>query len=425
MQARLVSTLLLAAVFGAACDRDPVAELPALNPVSVSPQNSYAGGRVTIRSGQFAQLPSIEILADTIPLNVAVRGGDSVVVEIPRTFRGSFSLRLGKNGPALGAIEIAGYAGEKPTPQLLGFYLDVWPEGGRASVLATISQTDARWISGEVFQLLPGPTAMTPLVSGFRMSDPGSTRLPGRTPDQAVLVLQPFNTLQPAQVWRMMPTPHVIDTLSFSNFRHAALFNDSVRFAGAHHWIETYRSGRLVYRGTYEETHEVIISPTRDRATLRVNGSPTGPPVFNTTTGDTAYHVRPLFRSYGAAFSQNGDTLWMLGVTRAPLTPAMVMLNARTGAILKQVEFPGVPALAMRRDPAGGRLFVFAYAYPQEPSQTELLVVDDRTLQIIGRVNGPICDRWCDWAVVAVGIDGVFVVQPRAIYEFDYQSNED
>ena len=416
--ALIISMFVAATLTG--CDRDPIAGKPHIGPAAVSPHNAYAGAPVTIRAAGLEKLQSVEIWTDTFPLTVLARGGDSVVAELPRTARGSYTLQLGKNGPPLGGVNIIGYVGEKPTPRLLGFYLDVWPAGTSASVVTSISQFEPEWQAGEIFELRPGTGTMTRLVSGFRNSDASYSRLPGRTPDPNVYLLQPFNTAQPVQVWRMLPTPQVLDTLSFVNFRHAALFNDSITFIGLHHRVETRTSNRLIYQGSYEETHEVIISPTRDRATLRVNGSQTGPPVFNTATGDTAYHVRSLFRSYGAAFSANGDTLWMMGVTRTHV-PVVVMLRARTGEVLKQAEFAGIPFTAMRRDPNGGRLFIFAYDYPQEPIGTELVVIDDQTLEVRGRVAGPVCDGWCDWSVVAVGLDGVFVVQPRAIYEFDYQ----
>jgi hypothetical protein len=98
-----------------------------------------------------------------------------------------------------------------------------------------------------------------------------------------------------------------------------------------------------------------------------------------------------------------------------------VMLNARTGTLFKQIYFDhDHPAEAMRRDPEGKRIFVFAWDWQSANLPFELLVLDEKTLDVIGRVAGPVCDESCGWSVVAVGIDGVFVVHPRGIFAFDY-----
>ncbi len=348
------------------------------------------------------------------------RGEDSVVVELPRRARGSYTLQLGRNGYPLGGVEIAGYVGFKAITRMLGPYLGVWPEGGRASVIAGNYSRDG--LAGDVLQILPGTGAVSTLMSGFRLGDASWQRTPGTTPDPSIVLLQPITGN--LQAWRLLPVPQVVDTLPFVSFRHTAVLNDTTYLLGFHHRVQTRRpDGSVIYDGTYEETHEIILSPTKDRATLRVNGSPTGPPVFNTATGDTAYHVRQLFRSYGAAFSEAGDTLWMLGVTRGDFRPSMVMLNARTGEQLKQVFFDDdIPAAAMRRDPDGGRIFILAWKFPE--STVDLVVVDEETLGVVGHVKGPLCDQWCDWSVVAVGSDGVFVVHPQGIFEFEYARAE-
>ena len=416
MLSRLARVGLLCAITSVACDRDdPVAHLPPFYPVDVAPQAVYAGGSITIKSARFRNLDSLHIFADTFLLTTLARDDDSVVVSFPRNARGTYELKLGRNGMPLGEVEIAGYRGFKPITQFIGSYLDVWPEGGRASVIAG-NHYPGR--DNDVLRILPATGSITTLVSGFPIGW-DAPRTPGRTPDDAVVLLQPHNGN--AQAWRLLPAAHVVDTLPFENVRHAAVFNDSTYLRSSAHIVETRRfDGRYIYRNTYEGTNEVILSPTRDRATVRLNATPKGPPVFNMVTGDTAYHVRELFTSNGAAFSQNGDTLWMLGSTADDhFRRSMVMLNARTGTLLKQIFFDADhPADAMRRDADGGRIFVSTWDYPER--YIKLLVLDDQTLDLIGHVDGPLCDSQCQWSVVAVGIDGVFVVHPRGIFAFDY-----
>ena len=116
--ALIISMFVAATLTG--CDRDPIAGKPHIGPAAVSPHNAYAGAPVTIRAAGLEKLQSVEIWTDTFPLTVLARGGDSVVAELPRTARGSYTLQLGKNGPPLGGVNIIGYVGEKPTPRLLG-----------------------------------------------------------------------------------------------------------------------------------------------------------------------------------------------------------------------------------------------------------------------------------------------------------------
>ena len=406
----------------AACDRDPVADVPVL-PVTVSPARAYAGGPVTIRSAAFAQRQNIEIWVDTFRLTTLRAAGDTVVVALPASVRGQQLLRLGRDGLALGSVEVAGYAGRRTINRQLGIYLAAWPQGGRASVIAGPAPNgDSAWSNGEVWQLFPATGEFKTLVTGFRVGY-DNPRIPGPTPDPGVVVLQPIGG-SAAQTWRLLPSPQIVDTLPEGNTRHLAVFNDSTYLRATHHYVySAHTPARWLYHAAYEETHEIILSPANDRATLRVNGSETGPPVFDMMTGDTAYHVRDLYRSYGAAFSQNGDTLWMLGVTRPPAyETAVLMLNARTGEVYERaVLTEDHYAVHMRRDPDTGRLFIFSTRYPEFAA--DLTVRDDRSLELLGRIHGPRaggCSNACEFGLVVLGVDGLFIVTPREIMEFDY-----
>jgi hypothetical protein len=149
-------------------------------------------------------------------------------------------------------------------------------------------------------------------------------------------------------------------------------------------------------------------------------------------TGDTAFHVRQLFRSYGAAFSRDGNTLWMVGVTPnvVPDLPyrqyesMLVKLDAGTGQEQAWLNFPGYEVTALAYDADQDRLFISATPRPTAyEASLDLFVVRASDLKTIGHVAVPrsvVCPNWCDFPVIAVGTEGVFVVQSGSIFEFDY-----
>jgi hypothetical protein len=425
-----MSKLLALLIVLVACERLP--EEPVFEPISVAPTKVYAGGTITLRSAGFRGGAPVGVYADTTYLAEVLRGGDSIVVRIPPAARGSLPVRLqGPARPAITTIQVAGYASYRSITQPIGPEFDVWPRGGTVSIVTGNANAGQR----DVVEMIPKTGSIRTLITGFNLGG-GGPRTPGRTPDPDVVLLQPWSGT--VQAWRLFPTPELVYDLPTTNTRHIAQFNDSTIFRGLHHSVEVLRmrAGAIVptpiYQGTYEETHEVILSPAKDRATLRVNGSPTGPPVFDMVTGDTVYHVRQLFRSYGAEFSANGDTLWMIGATPARIQgptysiheTVVLVLDARTGQELRRARVSGSELLAMRRDPDGGRLFIAATPeFAPFESPLDLLAIDDKNLTLLGHVQAPRslpCSSFCASAVVGLGSEGVFVVQYGQIFEFDY-----
>lgn len=410
-----------------ACNDGPVEDLPVVNP-TISADKVYAGATLIAHAPNLAQRADSVVWAGTLPASVIARGGDSIVFILPSTVKGRFTVSLGSDGrEPLGSVEASGFVERRPVAADLGFYVDVYPEGPVASLITGNRNNDVQ-------QFFPKTRGVKLLLHNYRLGD-ADTRTPGRTPDPAIVLLQP--TSGNLEQWRLLPTPVNVGSFPATNPRHFALFNDSTGLLGTHHWVEIrrYRGAAIplvLYHGIYEETHEVIISPKRDLATLRVNGSPTGPPVFDMIKADTAYHVRQLFRSYGAAFSANGDTLWMLGAvpeydqTWQDYRTLLLQLDAHTGRELKRFTFATSIALAMRRDPGDGRIFVAAMpgGAPSD-APIELYVIDEKSFVQLGHVSAPpelTCASWCGLAVLAVGMDGVFLVEPKSwVYEFEYQ----
>ena len=403
-----------------ACADDPTAvERP-----GVWPEVAWAGGDVVVRSTELRGATDPAIFADTIELQLIAAAGDSAVVRVPGHARGGYTLRLGsRHGAGLGSVRVLGYAGRRLIHPWIGTHLLVWPEHTSASIIGGAH--------GNIYHLAPGTGVVRTLLTGY-WGGVEAARLPGRTPDPEVLLLQPADG-SPAEKWRVLPQLQQLGTVPAVNQRHLAQLSDSVLLFGYHHRVETHRvrgsALELRYVAAYEETSEVVISPTGDRASIIVNGSPTGPPVFDTQSGDTAYHVRQLFRSYGLAFSTDGDTLWMLGVDDR-LESKLVVLDARSGEEREQAALSDYDAISMRKDPWSPRIFITALpkgaAWGTAPF---LLVVDARSLRVTGRVAFPAevsPFSQCDYCVIAVDQTGVFVVDPggyhgqATVYSFDY-----
>lgn len=418
-----VRTVVLA-LAAAACGPSPAVEEPPLH-APVLEARIWAGTTVTVRSPRIAKPGALPVVAESGVLDVAHAGGDSVVVVIPKTAVGPMTLTLSDaRRTVVAKLDVAGFLGRTATPDI-GHYPFVWPEGGRASIIGGSG--------GAVLRYEPGLGRLSTLLTGYTVSSTAGARTPGRTFDPALLLLQPIGRPD-VEKWRLLPTPQVLDTLPFWVNRQIALLNDTLLLYATSHQVRLHHArnaGPWSYLATYEDTHEIVISPRRDLATLRVNGSGTGPPVFDLVRGDTAYHVRQLFRSYGARFSPNGDTLWMVGVTRGRATPLdpypglLLMMEAKTGRVLRSLELNDVQPFGFARDSHQPRLYIYALPNPGTRRTEELLVLDSRTLEEVGRVAVPAelgCGNNCLSPVIAAGIDGVFFVNSRWTYAFGSRS---
>jgi hypothetical protein len=273
-----------------------------------------------------------------------------------------------------------------------------------------------------------------PLLSGYWL-DNASTRSVGLTRNPAVFLIQPvgWDSVEPwrfrdLQVWDFGGAPKLVRSLPRLGItRYGAAFSDSIFFFATHHQLSTvaYHDGiaRTIYFGTYEETNGVVISPRGDRAAIRVHGSLTGPPVFSTTSGDTVYHLRQMWGNEGVAFSATGDTLLVLGYTRAYQAIAYA-IDAATGRELRQLSLPQWSE-DMAYDPGEGMLYlaVLEPPTPQGPayqSLLHLLVLDAQSFQIIGDMA---VRQWtdfrCFYREILIGDDGVFFICAGDTWRFD------
>jgi hypothetical protein len=102
------------------------------------------------------------------------------------------------------------------------------------------------------------------------------------------------------------------------------------------------------------------MSPTHDRATIRVNGDLSGVPVFDVATGGIAYRVPGMQSSEGAAFSADGQWLAVAGgmsCVSCSDSARVVVLRANDGTLVHDTTIAG-PAWGVAFDRSRPLLYV-------------------------------------------------------------------
>ena len=394
------------AVLSAGCTDDPVD--PPLAP-SIAPATQWAGGivRVTLDGiGAGEAAPPLTLGGE--PLAAVEVGAGWVDYRLPGTARGPVSLELGGDDPAVFEIEVLGFRGAQSLGVALRGNLFVWPRGGDASILGLASDNSG------VIQVLAASAQTQYLIEEPVFSEARSV---GPTSDPDVLLIPKGN----AEIWRLLPTRQVVDTLNVQFSRHAMLLSDSVYVFSGHHDISVVdpRVGwPSSYIAQYEESQGAVVSPSGRFGAFRINGSRWGPPVFSGESGQPVFHVETLSHSDGVDFSPFGDTLYITGTrSTEPRHHLVLSIDATTGEIVHSVEIAELNPLNLLRDPHGPWLFVMVLRLGDAAAPPSLLVIDTRTMEIVGQMvtegyTG--CAAYGCEGAIAVGPGGVFFVSTNS-----------
>ena len=197
--------------------------------------------------------------------------------------------------------------------------------------------------------------------------------------------------------WRVRPGVELLeDSLCGGSDRWVAALAPGVTASVGHHdVVVAVRQGVMCsFVSPFvraEETYDIAISPRGDRAVILagnydpLDGSPSlGVPVLDVTTGQVAYGVAPILRSPTAAFSADGDTLFLAGLGGDG--EVLLVLRAGDGHVQRSVPLPfGASALAL--DPARPWLYVAGFAWPSRRGW--LLVLDRDSLGLVASVGVP------------------------------------
>jgi len=129
------------------------------------------------------------------------------------------------------------------------------------------------------------------------------------------------------------------------------------------------------------ERSDVVRSPRGDRAVLLAQaiGDPQTPgvPVVDIALGKVGYRIRALRAAQGAAFSANGDTLYLAGDSATAFT--LLAVRASDGATLASRRLVYGPC-AVSADPSRPWLFVAGVVANPSPPHSFLQVFDRRTM---------------------------------------------
>lgn len=419
-----IQSLLLTIVMVAACD-DPSSSGP--HPVTIDQNSVVAGSSLLIYSQDFRISRPNLILADTFELPHERVNDTTVRVHVAPKARGALSLTV--NGRASGVLNVAGFVSHRRVTASIAGNPRRFPTDGPVSLIA----------GGEdrtIVQFTPATGEVRTLLSGYWL-DNGNTRSIGPTPDPDVFLLQPVgsDSVEPwrekaLEAWDLRGTPTRIAAFPrVSNLRVMAQLNDSVFLYGTHHLVHSFKMSNgfqhTLYLGTYEETNDIVLSPRRDRAALRVHGSPTGPPVFDMATGDTAYHIRAVRGAEGVAFSRAGDTLLVLGYNTHSQDSKLLVLDAATGQELNRFELPyWIEDLAFDPVTSIAYMGITEQGNPFEEVALRVLVFDVTRMRIIGEMSAHEPSSFpCFYRNIFVGTDGVFFVCSGDTWRFDRVTN--
>lgn len=243
-----------------------------------------------------------------------------------------------------------------------------------------------------IYDLEAAARTVIPITPGSFQSYPG----PSSVDDEMVAVMRRGSSPDRWEValWQLTGDPAQTRTYPVNNSGSASFANVVMRLsenvfltAGAHSYSVWRLSGASpsfewsdLVRA--ESVNQAILSPRKDRATFTVNAILQGVPVFDAATGDIAYDV--AFRTaQGAAFSANGDVLAMTGVDATTNRNRVRLLNATTGAVLREWETTDAPS-TVAFDP--NRPLMYLLMLPKTGTGY-LQVIDRNTLATVAEME--------------------------------------
>jgi hypothetical protein len=363
---------------------EPASAPPEPVPVALLTPEVWSGGEAVLASAAFTPdrgLPVVLVNDDTLVMR---RLDDTTVAVRMPDLPGTQSLHvLAADVLDLPiAIELRGFEswGEGP---LLSGRLQVLP-GWPPSVVGSGASSAVVWNLQSA--------ATTPLPDSLH--DPTCSRGVGPSYAPGSVALIP-TCLPDTRWWSWSLRPQV------------ELTEDSL--CGAGHFVAELAPGRVVSVGAHdvaislpdsatctrsflagaEGTYDVVSSPRGDRAVIIAFGYPTGyggtggVPVLDVATGQVAYEITQVRANPSAAFSADGDTLFVTGDDAAPET-VLLAVRATDGQPLQSRSL-ALQAWAVAPDPERPWLYVTGHA----GGHGQLLVLDRASLALLATVGTP------------------------------------
>jgi hypothetical protein len=319
-------------ILAAACSDNTT---PDQGEFTVSPATAWAGSEVEVTAHGLSGAVAMPV----------VRAGDSTLavrpvsdyvwaVRLPATAGGSVALAMDIAGQnvTLPPITVRGFTAARAFATHFTWDLLVWPRTGDASVLGGDD-------NGNLVRVNVTSGELTKFDSLF---DNRLMRGPGVTTDDSTFLLRPRLSTA-VEAWTLYPTPvRVARYPTFTFTRQMMQFGpDAFLLSRSYQFEVTAPAGN--YSEPAGETSGVFMSPTHDRATIRVNLDRDGVPVFHVATGAVAYRLADLQNAVGADFSSDGQLLAVAGGTAyAETADRAVLVRASDGTVLHDTTFSSV-----------------------------------------------------------------------------------
>jgi len=375
---RLLSTVALAATVLPGCAETPV-EQPLVG-YQLRTTELWSGGDLVLTSPSIPQIHEtirVVVNGDTFPS--VYRRGDSIVFRPDVPGSGTYRISV---VPALLPVEgssdvvtIRGMAACYPGPQMSGYPLP-WPERYRLSTFVADGAESAIIVDAATGESRP---AVPPSAH-----NPGIGMGPGWTTEPLSVVLSGsiVDGVTGTCVWRLEPSPEPIECRegAYSRYTLAQLGTGNWVFAGHHHtdviWGDTTRSTNWL-----EGPDGLILSPHGDHVIVS-GASPDGQLLVSAEQNGRVARSPFLFSSDApAAFTPDGDTVFMVGSAEYASPPLLVVFDPRAPSeLIARIDLGTTDASDIAVDPAAPVLYVLGF-------DGVITVLDRGSLHVTGRLR--------------------------------------
>jgi hypothetical protein len=293
---RRIAIGLLLAVVACSDATDPAGD----SKFTVSPTTTWAGAELTIRSSRSIDGQGTpDFTLDGVALATRSTEGGTWLVTVPTTASGQVVITAVLDGDSatLEPVTVRGFTGSHRFETGVQSNLLVWPGRGDGIVLTS-----------DALNLLEvNATTNTITVHDSLMGNPGFSV--GPTPLDNAFVVWPADSTTP-EIWSLSPElqrlasvpetalPNM--TMTFDGNRYLSGFGNSITLDGAY------------FEGV-SESEIGVMSPTHDRASLRVDWDQNDVPVFDVETGAVAFRLPGIQSTEGVEFSPDGTLLAVAG----------------------------------------------------------------------------------------------------------------
>ena len=350
--------------------------------VSVETPLVWSGSRVVLTTPGLSgadTLPLVLIGNDTVTVRFAAP--DSLVVTAPAR-PGVFNVLIGFAGRAPVAVG---------TVQLAGGYAGVWnvgPFGGRPQAWPGIPQSSFAIAMDSGVALVDPRVRTVRQVLSDSMSYPEAMTGLGPASGGRIATLSSRGRL--LSVW---PDPVSVDPDTGPTYggRFAAQLAPGRWLVAYHHGVISvlrnvagaWDTSTTAYH--VEEPSDIAVSPRGDRAVVPgIDALGVGMPVFSAASASPAYLLTSFHEVWGAAFSADGDTLFVVGPRAAGAAPVLAALAASDGRVLKSAPAWG-GTVHLMLDPGNRWIYLVGAVSYAEPG---VQVVDRATFVPITTMHG-------------------------------------